>query len=142
MWILQFRYQLATADPDHVRVLLKDVDLDIWFEDRNPQQELESEDIQMPDPIPSYTLVAIRPDPKYYSEPFWIAQILHQISVNKYRIRYYGCKQGGKWAKLTGKTNEVTIHKDTIVYAGVVLNQNQTMSAGSQKHINYYLHKK
>jgi hypothetical protein len=130
---------MTTSDPEHVRALLKDVDLDIWLEDHNPQQELESEEIQMPDPIPDYTLVAIRPDPKLYSEPFWIAQILYQVSANKYRIRYYGCKKGGKWQKLTGKTNEVTIHKATIVYAGVVLNQNQTMSAGSQKHIDRYL---
>lgn len=139
--MFQFRYQMAIADPGHVRTLLNDVDLDIWFEDRNPQQELDSVEIQMPDSIPDYTLVAIRPDPQLYQEPFWIAQILYQISAKKYRIRYYGCKKGGKWKKLTGKENEVTINKNTIVYAGVVLNQNQTMSAGSQKHIAYHLQK-
>ena len=139
--MLQFQYQMATADPDRVRALLKDVDLDIWLEDRNPQQQLESEEIQMPNPIPDYTLVAICPDPDLYCDPYWIAQILYQVSVNRYCIQWYECKQGGKWKKLTGKANEVTVHKSTILYAGVVLNQNQTMSAGSQKHIDYYVKK-
>jgi hypothetical protein len=100
-----------------------------------------SEQIQLPDTIPEHMLVAIRPDPNLYRESFWIAKVLDQLDSGKYRIRFYECHKGGKWKKANGKHNVIIVNKDTILYAGVVLNQNQTMSVGSQRHIDYVLKK-
>ena len=62
--------------------------------------------------------------------------MLEQLPENKYRIRYYVCKAKSQWKKAIGKHNSAIISKDMIIYAGVVLNQDQTLSVGSLNHIN------
>ena len=128
--------------------------------DKTAVEKMDSQYLQIPASIPDDSIIACIPEPSS-KDFYWIAKIISTHSTNPltYKVRYYDWSGNSHaWILMRGKRaygifsivfvknfyllyiTGTCPHEGVLLY-GVQFNNNGTLTAATQNHLNYVLTK-
>jgi len=118
-----------------VKAILQDVDINMWLENRNAQDDMDIEEIILPENIPNGSVIVVRPSTGSL-DLFWIAQVESQSTNKRYQLHYLKKNEKSKvWSLGKGNYWRGTCSKESVLHVGVNFNENGTMTAASRRII-------
>lgn len=130
---------MLQPDITRVKQFLQDVDLNVFVDRTNAQDDLDATEVVVPSEIPLNMLVVVRPGTgALVNEAFWLARVIEVLDSGRYKLRYFKHDSSKKkWAPGIGKAWYGTCSHDAILLAGVNMNEDGSITAASLRHINF-----